>query len=315
MSEHAKLDVIVAGDLFVDLIMSGFPFWPGPGQEAFATEYCREIGGGVAITACGLAKLGSKAGVLAVVGSDVGSWVVDGLRSRGVDVSAICFDPDQPTAFSVAVSSPQDRAFFTYAGANARFPDILRQTAATGGLSHARHVHLGFAPNLQNVSELLAAIRSNGCTVSLDIGWHESWLCDPRAMDVVRALDLFFPNEREAACMTGESDAEAMLRVFAERGLNTVALKLGTRGAALLWDGQITMAEPYEAVPVDTTGAGDAFDAGFLHGWAAGQPPEVCLRIGNFCGALSTEALGGIKGFPTREQLDQALRITPASTS
>jgi sugar/nucleoside kinase (ribokinase family) len=301
-----KLDVMAAGDLFVDIIMSGFSFWPQPGQEAVAENFCREIGGGAAITACGLAKLGLRVGVLGVVGSDIGSWVVDGLRECGVDASGICCDFHRPTAFTVAISSPEDRAFFTYLGANAKFPELLIEAAARRLLSQARHVHLACAPDLDAAPELFQVLRANDCRLSLDVGWHESWLSDPRAMALVRELDIFFPNEREAACMTGKTDPAAMLAAYADSGARAVALKLGARGAGLLWQGRITFADPYPVEPVDTTGAGDSFDAGFLYGLLQGEDPETCLRIANICGALSTEALGGISSFPSLEKLQEA---------
>jgi sugar/nucleoside kinase (ribokinase family) len=88
-------------------------------------------------------------------------------------------------------------------------------------------------------------------------------------------------------------------------------LKLGARGAALLWDGRILYEPPLPVTPRDTTGAGDCFDAGFLHAYLRCEPPQKCLRVANICGALSTEAYGGIEGFPTPERLHQILdRLT-----
>mgnify|MGYP002381487762 CR=1 FL=1 len=297
---------MVAGDLFTDIVMSGFSFWPEPGQEAVAESYCREMGGGAAITSAGLAKLGSRVGVVGVVGND-GHWLIERLRRHNVDTSGIAYDLHEPTAFTVAVSGPADRAFFTYLGANRKFPEVLFEAAAKRLLSHARHVHLACAPDVDSAPELLAALRTNECRVSLDVGWHEQWLRDRKALPLLRSVDIFFPNEAEAACITGQSDACDMLKAFRDEGLNAVALKLGSRGAALLWDGEILSVEPFVVEPVDTTGAGDSFDAGFLHCWLRGGRPEECLRAGAICGALSTQALGGIEAFPTKQQLEDAL--------
>jgi sugar/nucleoside kinase (ribokinase family) len=90
-----------------------------------------------------------------------------------------------------------------------------------------------------------------------------------------------------------------------------VALKLGAEGAALLWKGEFLRADSYPVEPVDTTGAGDCFDAGFLHEWLQGAPPEECLRAGTICGGLSTEKMGGLDGFPTAERLAAAMKETP----
>ena len=307
------LDIMVAGELYADLILSGFEFWPSPGQEAFAKTYHREVGGGAANTACGMAKLGSRAAVLGVIGAD-GDWLIDRLHQNGVDTAQIARDSSEPTAFTVAVSTPQERSFFTYLGANRGFPSALAEAAAANHLSRARHVHLAFAPDLDTAADLFAAIRRNGCTVSLDVGWHEPWLRDPRMRDILPLLDGFFPNETEAHAITGLQDPEENLRWFQEAGVRRVALKLGARGAALLWDGDIRFAAPLPVTPIDTTGAGDCFNAGLLHSWLRGDPPEVALNVANICGALSTEAYGGVAGVPDARRLEQCLKTQSCGT-
>ncbi len=297
---------MVAGELYADLILGGFDFWPQPGQEAFARTFHRDAGGGAAITACALARLGSRAAVLGVVGED-GGWLVERLQQYGVETTEIRRDPVEPTAFTVAISTPQERSFFTYLGANRSFPAALAEAAATCRLAPARHVHLAFAPELATAGEMFTAIHRHGCTLSLDVGWHESWLRDPHVHKILPMLDLFFPNEAEALCITREDDAEAMLRWFAAAGLRRVALKLGPRGAVLLCDGEIRFDAPPPVTPVDTTGAGDCFNAGFLHSWLRGDPPPVALRAGNICGALSTEAHGGLAGVPEAARFEELL--------
>ncbi len=301
-------DAIVAGDLFVDLILGGFTEWPGPGTEVFAKDYRRDVGGGAAITACGLARLGSNTGVFSVVGNDTGAWVAERLQSFGVQTSELRFHATEPTAFSVAVSTAQDRTFLTYQGANRKFPEVLAETANAGGLQKTRHLHLGWAPPLETATALLAAIRGNGCTVSLDTGWHEAWLSDARAMDLLRDVDIFFPNEVEALRMTGHADPKACLLAFQQAGARRVVLKLGHRGAVMLWDGEILEAEPWAVNPIDTIGAGDSFDAGFLHYWLRGEAPLTCLNAANVCGALSTEAYGGVAGFPDAAKVKAILK-------
>jgi ribokinase len=219
----------------------------------------------------------------------------------------------ETTAFTVAISTPQDRSFFTYMGANRGFAAALAESAAANRLSHASHVHLAFPPELSTAIDLLASIRANHCTVSLDVGWHEAWLGDPRLKDVLPRLDLFFPNESEAHHITRESEPERILRWFDRAGLRRVALKLGPRGAALLWDGDIWFDAPVAVEPLDTTGAGDAFDAGFLYSWLRGDAPRTCLAAGNLCGALSTEAYGGVAGVPHGARLKELLKVYPCA--
>jgi sugar/nucleoside kinase (ribokinase family) len=298
-----SVEVVVAGELYADLILSGFDSWPESGQEAFAREFRKEIGGGAAITACGLATLGTPAGIFGMVGSDHHEWIAGRMGGKGVDTSWLTVDADQPTGFTVAVTAPEDRTFFSYLGANKGFPAALARAAAARQFSGVRHLHLGYAPPWDDAAVLFDAIHRSRCTLSLDAGWHEGWLADGRALEGLRGVDIYFANEAEAARMTGEADPERMLRRFADADVPCVALKLGAQGSALLQGGKVWRGAPRAVTPVDTTGAGDCFDAGFLHAWLRGESPERCLRAGNICGALSTEAYGGIAGFPTREKL------------
>lgn len=307
-----KWDIVTAGDVFIDLVMSGFPRWPRPGEEAFASTFTREVGGGAAITACGLARLGLRVAILAVVGAEDGQWVIERLRHRGVGTDLIYRDPTEPTALTVSVSSREDRAFFTYAGANGRLTETLANEDARRHLARARHVHLACALDPDILISLSRDLHRFGCSLSLDVGWHESWLRDRRSLQALREIELFFPNEREAECLTGESEPEAMLRALARGGVPAVALKRGAEGAALLWENELYFVKSHPVVPLDTTGAGDCFDAGFLAGWLGGEPPEECLRRANICGALSTRRLGGIAAFPTPEEVDAALLAEPS---
>jgi len=298
-----KLDVLVAGEIYADLIMAGFDFFPAPGQEAFAREFRREVGGGVAITACGLATLGTSAGLFAVTGADHHGWISERLAAKGVDVSLLHIQPQEPTGFTVAVTAPEDRAYITYAGANRAFAAALDYAP----FESVRHVHLGWAPPWEIAPDLFERIHAAGASVSVDAGWHEDWLADARSLPYLSNADIFFPNETEAARMTGHQDPTGMLACFARAGLRGVALKLGARGSCLLWHGRTFHAPPLPVTPIDTTGAGDCFDAGFLHAWLRGESPERCLAVANICGALSTEAYGGIEGFPSRARLQQVL--------
>jgi ribokinase len=306
------MDIIVAGDLFIDLIMSGFDAWPKPGTEAFAAKFHRDVGGGAAISACGLARLGSSTAVLGTLGQDNGVWFVDRLKSFGVITSLLRFDPMEPTAVTVAVSTPEDRSFLTYRGANRHFPEMLAEAASSGQFADARHVHLTCAPDLDTAADLLTAIRAQGCSLSLDVGWHEDWLADPRAIALLPMLDIFFPNEVEARRMTGEPSPEKILHKLASQGARHVALKLGPDGVAVLMAGEILRAGPYPVSPIDTTGAGDCFNAAFLHFWLSGASPQTCLQAANFCGAASTEAYGGVDGFPAPERVKLELSKTHA---
>ncbi len=304
--------MVVVGDLFIDQVMTGFTSLPGLGEEAVATNLRREIGGGAAITGCGLAALGVPTKVVGVVGKQESEWFRQRLESKGVLPEALVVHPTEPTAITVAVSTANDRAFYTYPGANVLLPEVLRTARAL--MAQARHVHLACILEAAELGELAQWLHAQGCTVSVDVGWDESWLANPLTLSALAHVDWFFPNEREAARMSGlplatASDAQHVLRWFANQGLPGVALKLGPEGSVALHRGEVVVAPPACSVQaIDTTGAGDCFDAGFLAAWLGGEPIQRCLARGNVCGAFSTRCAGGIEGFPQRMEVESELQ-------
>ena len=290
-------DLITVGDVFIDLVMIGFPAWPQPGEESFAEQLHREIGGGAAITACGLSRLGMKTALLALVGSDDSVWFRDRIMSCGVSTALLHDHASEHTGLTVSVSTSEDRAYFTYTGANKYLAEAMKTSEWISSMRNARHIHIAFPIDTDFLIDLSKDLHSAGSTISIDVGWQTGWLADSRAIDALRPVDMFMPNEREAELISGETEPEKMLQWLADHGISAV-LKLGAKGSAMLDDGNLVRGEPIPVTPVDTRGGGDCFDAGFLYGWLKGEPAEKCLRIGNLCGALSTRSLGGIDGFP-----------------
>jgi sugar/nucleoside kinase (ribokinase family) len=303
MSGDKQWDAIVVGDLFIDLIMTGFRSLPGLGEEGFAEACGRETGGGVANTSCGLAKLRLRTALLAIAGAEEKDWFGKRFSARGVDTSMLIAHPTWPTAITVAVSTPQDRIFYTYYGPNSELPQLLGRAETWERLAGARHVHFAFPVAPPLLADLAQWLRERGTTTSIDVGWQEGWLADPAGMAALAHVDWFLPNDHEAERLTGESKPDRILAWFRQRGVRGVVVKLGPRGSAVSSQGECRVVPSIPVTPVDTTGAGDCFNAGFLYGVLRGAPLDECLRIGNICGALSTQAAGGIAGFPTLEQL------------
>jgi sugar/nucleoside kinase (ribokinase family) len=309
MALTKQFDVITVGDVFINLVMTGFPRWPQPGEEVEAAQLRRDIGGGAVLTACGLARLGCRTTVIAAIGQTDGDLFKEQLTAQGVNARELRLHPFEPTALTVAVSTGQARSFFTYLGANRLLPDLLRDPLVRRALTQARHIHLTHALAPARLVELAEALHAVGTTLSLDAGWMEAWLRDPASLTALRHVDLFFPNERAAAALTGETEPAQMLRAFAAAGLPHVALKLGEHGAALGWEGSIKYIGPLHVTPIDPTGAGACFNAGFLYGWLTAKVPEACLQLANACGALFTQKPGGLAGFPAPAELDARLRF------
>jgi len=296
-------EVIVMGEFFIDEVLSGFQSLPKLGEEAFARNFRREVGGGAAITACGLARLGVRVGVLGAIGKADGQWLIERLSSFGVDCSRLELDPDEQTGLTVSVSTREDRAFFSYYGANRLLTHVLRKSSTLDTAKRARHIHFACAPDHELDAALFMKLRGNRCRISIDVQSHTSWLTRAENLNLLRHCDVFFPNEHEAEWTSGEEGTHKVLRSLRDKGLRGVALKLGGKGAALLWRKRELLADPFPVETVDTTGAGDCFDAGFIYAWLRGQDVQRCLDVANICGALSTRDLGGITGFPTLEEL------------
>jgi sugar/nucleoside kinase (ribokinase family) len=296
-------DVITAGDVFVDIVLGGFPAWPRPGEEVFAERLHREAGGGAAITACGLAKLGERVAVLAAVSDRDGAWLINRLSDCGVDSHLIHRSSGGETGLTVSISTVEDRALFTYTGVNKELTELLVDPQVWRNLASARHVHLACPVEPDLLVNLAAFLHAEGCRVSIDVGWQTAWLKSQHSLNALREIDFFFPNEREGQLMTGEDEPELILQALNEAGLRGVALKLGERGSMLLYRNEIIRCAPYLVKTVETTGAGDSFNAGFIFAWLKGETPMRCLQTGNVCGALSTRGPGGIANFPTRDEL------------
>jgi sugar/nucleoside kinase (ribokinase family) len=202
------------------------------------------------------------------------------------------------------VSAPEERAFFTYRGVNAALDTTLRDRSVVERLSEAQHVHFAFAPECELAIAVFEKLHAAGCAVTLDTGWHEDWLRDPANLEVIRRTDVFFPNEREAEAITGTRDPAGMLDFFAHHGTAYVAIKLGKMGAVMSQGGVNYECGGFAVDTVDTTGAGDAFNSGFIHALLDRQHPQRCLEIACLTGALSTRSAGALQSLPTREELE-----------
>ena len=292
------------GEFFLDEIFSEFDAMPKLGEECFARRFQREVGGGAAITACGLAKLGVHVAVFGLVGQSDGDWVVDRLKAFGVDCSGLEYHPTEPTGITVSVSTREDRAFFSFYGANHPLETLLDRSDTVARLARFRHVHFACAPDAEAYSKLFATLERR-TRISIDVQSHMSWLTRPESLNLLRSCTMFFPNAREGSWISAAMEPGDILLRLRDKGLRGVGLKLGGKGAALLWRRRQFLVDPFPVETVDTTGAGDCFDAGFIFAQLRGYRPQRCLNIANICGALSTRALGGISAFPSLTELEE----------
>ena len=295
-------DVTVIGEIYLDHVFSGFSEWPGPGEEIFTDQYAWELGGGAVTTACALSRLGRSVQLIGVVGEEQFPMIEARLAVFGVSTQNVTRISER-TGVTVSISTTKDRSFFTYQGANRQLSHCLRtNTSLLHTAASAKHVHLAMPLAPEDGTALLSTLKRRGATTSIDVGHHVKWLEDPRSLEIVRAIDYLMPNEKEAIIIAGTT--QRYLEVCRALGVRHALVKLGSAGATILSDGIAYETTPPDVATLDTTGAGDAFDAGFIDAVLSGLSPKQCIEHGCVCGALSTRAVGALQALPTRAEAD-----------
>lgn len=285
-----RYDLLSAGEAFEDLVFFALPRVPAPGEELKTSSLLRTVGGGALITAVAAARLGTRVRVL----SGLGDAGVAALRDDGISVRNLK-RPSEGHAVSVAISTPRDRSFVTFNGVNDVLEPRLRAALRT---ERARHVHLAFMPpDCARWAAIVNGMRARGITTSWDFGWNEALLADKAFPALLAGLDYVFVNEKEALVYSGAATLAAAARHFRRGSRNTV-IKLGRRGARWVSAEADLHVAARQVEVVDTTGAGDAFNGGFLHVRLRGGKPRACLAAGNHVGARSTTAPGGTTALP-----------------
>jgi sugar/nucleoside kinase (ribokinase family) len=306
------IDILVLGEILADLIVKGADPRPVFGQvERYVDSVSLVMGSSSVIFACGAARLGLRVGMASVAGDDaLGRFMLASMAERGIDTSGIRVDPRLPTGATVVFSSPGDRAMLTAPGAT---PFVRAEVVPMDLVRKARHLHAGALYVLDGVRPGLPALfrkaRAAGLTTSCDTNWDPAETWDGGIREILAETDVFLPNEAEATRIARESDPEVAARALVAAGARVVAVKLGADGAlAVTADGRMARCRALPIEPVETSGAGDSFDAGFIAGWLAGRPLEACLALGAACGSLSTRGVGGTATQPTLEEAEAAAR-------
>src|SRR5579863_4963592 len=316
-----RFDVTIAGELNLDLILYGLPEQLLPERELLADQMTLTLGSSSAIVAHNLATLGSRVGFQSRIGDDpLGQIALDRLQQSGVDVSLVRRVPGTTTTgLTVILHHAAWRNILTYAGTIA---ETSWQDLDLDYLADSRHFHFssyylqkGLRPR---VGELFQHLKSKGLTISLDTNDDPDDRWEGGLQEVLRHVDVFLPNEREACkpAGTNDGDLETAIRKLSD-WVPLVVVKLGRKGAMAQRGAERTVSPSKEVVAVDPVGAGDSFDAGFLHQFVRGADLHTCLASGNMAGALSTTRPGGTEAFRDAAHRDRffAERGTPPSSS
>ncbi len=305
-----RFDVTVAGELNLDLILYGVPEELPRERELLADRMMLTLGGSSSIVAHNLAALGNRVGFQSRIGDDrFGQIALDQLQQSGVDVTRVRrVTGATKTGLTVILQRQAWRNIVTYAGTIA---ELCWEDLDLDYLADSRHFHLcsyylqrGLRPR---VGELFQRLKSAGLTISLDTNDDPDDEWQGGLYDILRYVDVFLPNEREARKAAGTEDLELAIRKLAEL-VPVVVVKLG-RDGAMAQRGTERFISPAQIVDaVDPVGAGDSFDAGFIHRYLRGADMPACLASGNMAGALSTTRSGGTDAFRDEEYREKFFR-------
>lgn len=310
-----RFDVTIAGELNLDLILYGLPAELPPERELLAQHMMVTLGSSSAIVAHNLAALGCRVGFASRIGDDaLGQIALDRLAQSGVDVSRVRRIPGETkTGATVILQGALERRILTYPGT---IFDLTLEDLDVEFLTDSGHFHLssyylqcGLRPR---VDELFRRLKASGLTISLDTNDDPDDQWDGGLRDVLRYVDVFFPNLREAKRLAATDDIDLAVTELAKR-VPLLVVKLGAKGA-MARRGDEVFESP--AVPVnffDPVGAGDSFDAGFLSQFVKGKDLPTCLRWGNLAGALSTTMAGGTEAFRDRAKRESFWKERGAS--
>ncbi|MGD1024188.1 MAG: sugar kinase [Candidatus Sulfotelmatobacter sp.] len=292
-------DVTIAGEVNLDLILYGVPEELPRERELLADRMKLTLGGSSAILAHNLAALGSRVGFQSCIGDDdFGQIALQPLQQSGVDISRVRrVEGVVGTGITVILQREQWRNMVTYSGTIA---ELAWDELDLDYLKDSRHFHLSSfylqRKLRERIPELFRRMKEAGLTTSLDTnddpddGWKGG------LHEALRYVDIFLPNEREVQKAAGVADVEAAIRKLSAM-VPLLVVKLGREGALAQRGSERFVSPALTVESVDPVGAGDSFDAGFLHEYLRGGDLPACLAAGNLAGAFSTTRPGGVEAF------------------
>lgn len=295
----ARFDISIAGEINLDLILYGLPQEMPVERELLASDFQLTLGSSSAILAHNLAALGLKVAFVTRVGSDpLGKIALERLREKGVDLSRVVHSTTgTKTGVTFLLNHQGERHILTYPGTMFEMvgPDLDLEY-----LSSARHFHLSalfLHRGLQrDLPAILRRLKDAGLTLSLDTNDDPEDRWEGCLEELLDTVDILLPNEYEACRIARVQDVNQALDILGRR-VKLIAVKCGSRGAIVQANGERWTVPPIPVTPVDTIGAGDSFDAGFLAAFLQGKTPEQCAAFGNRTAALSTLRPGGTESY------------------
>jgi sugar/nucleoside kinase (ribokinase family) len=308
------LDVCVVGEINPDLILYGLPEQLKPEEETLVNGFRLTLGSSSAIFAHNLAVLGTSVGMASKIGADaLGKMAFDWLANAGVDLSRVRVASTGPatgpsTGLSVILAQPSHRFILTYPGTMFEFSHA---DLDLDYIFSARHLHLSsyflHRALRPRIADLFREAKAKGLSTSLDTNDDPEGKWGDDLLHVLPFVDIFFPNEREAKKVAGTDDLQQAIDRLAQL-CKFVVVKLGLHGAVARQGSEEWRRAGLRVASVDPVGAGDSFDAGFIHRYLQGATPQECLDYADVAGAFSTTCEGGTEAFKDRQKVEAFFR-------
>ena len=305
----ATFDVSVIGELNLDLILTGLPPELVLEHEHLAQDLSITLGSSSAIFAHNLASLANKVGFSSCIGSDpFGEICVKRLGEGGVDLSRVKKLPNKTTGLSVILPQRKQRYILTYPGT---MFDMTDKDLDLNYVFSAKHLHVSsyFLQKGMRASliDIFRRAKEAGLTTSLDTNDDPENRWSSEIQLLLKHTDILLPNEREACKLARTEKVEQAAEILSQK-VQIVVIKRGSQGAIARAGKESLVAFPPVVDVADHVGAGDSFDAGFVHKFIRGAKMEECLKFGNIVGSLCVTRPGGTEAFRDVRHREDFLR-------
>ncbi|MGI6113095.1 MAG: carbohydrate kinase family protein [Mahellales bacterium] len=302
-------DIVCLGVLCADAIVKPVDKFPDKGKLNLVDQLELHTGGCATNAAIDLAKMGIKPAIIGKVGNDgFGNFLYNTLKKEGVDVKGLKLSKDVSTSASIVLSSSDgERTFLHCLGSNAEFQNTDIDFTI---IENAKILFIAgslLMPKFdgQQTADTLKKAQDAGVYTVLDTAWDSTGRWMSAIKPCLPYLDLFIPSIEEAEMISGKSDVNDMADVFIGLGAKLAVIKMGKRGCFIKRPDGTTYTIPtyLDVKAVDTTGAGDAFAAGFITGIYKGWDLEQCGKFANAVGTHCVMAMGASNGIKPLDEI------------
>lgn len=310
-----KFDAVCIGTCLMDISTAGLDFDTFLVNEpnlASSITYC---GGGDAVNeSTVLSRLGFKVAFMSRVGDDfIGRHLMEQSAANGVDVSGVYFAPDCPTAANNILIGANDKRVYTISKNATSRTEFCVDDLDLEFVKNAKLVAFGsiFVHDKFDdaaYTKIFKTAKEHGAITCADVCPSGQECSLESYKEAMKHLDYLFANESEAEYLSGKTDPDEMADYFLGLGIGTVIIKFGGKGSLIKNKSERFEQKPFYVEPVDTTGAGDNYAAGFMSGLIRGLPLQECAKIASATGALAVTKVGATAGVESAEQVEAFLK-------